>query len=106
MQKRTRIWSKATGAIEAVTTDDNPKTLEAIWNAIPVKGSANRWGDEIYFSIPVKIEHERAKAGMEIGGIAYAPRISAVCIFSGLTPASQHGEPRAYSPVNAFADRW
>lgn len=103
VQKRMRIWSKATGAVEAVTSRENPGTVEAIWNALPVKGSVNRWGDEIYFSLPVKIKHEQAKTEMEVGSIAYAPRISALCIFFGPTPASEHAEPRAYSPVNAFA---
>ncbi len=98
-----KIWSKATGAVEAVTSGENPETMEAIWKALPVKGRANRWGDEIYFSLPVKIEYEQTKTEMEVGGIAFAPRISAFCIFFGPTPASEHGEPRAYSPVNAFA---
>jgi|SRR3989304_2966245 len=103
MEKRIRISTKATGAVEAILTSENPKTAEAIWAALPIKGNANRWGDEIYFSIPVSLKEEKARAEVEVGGIAYWPPGKALCIFFGPTPVSQHGEPRAYSPVNVFA---
>jgi len=103
MEKRIRIVTKATGAIEAVATSENQKTAEAIWMALPIKGRANRWGDEIYFSIPVNLKEEKARAEVEIGAVAYWPPGKALCIFFGPTPVSRHGEPRAYSPVNVFA---
>jgi len=103
MEKRIKISTKATGPVEAVVTSENPRTAEAIWAALPIKGNANRWGDEIYFSISVSLKEERAKTEVEIGNIAYWPPGKALCIFFGPTPLSQHGEPRAYSPVNVFA---
>jgi hypothetical protein len=103
MEKRIRISTKPTGIVEAVVTSENPKTAEAIWEALPIKGNANRWGDEIYFSVPVSLKEEKAKAEVEVGSIAYWPPGKALCIFFGPTPVSQHGEPRAYSPVNVFA---
>jgi hypothetical protein len=103
MEKRVRISTKATGLVEAVITSENPRTAEAIWAALPLKGNANRWGDEIYLSVPVSLKEEKAKAEVEIGSVAYWPPGRALCIFFGPTPASQHGEPRAYSPVNVFA---
>jgi hypothetical protein len=103
MEKRVRISTKATGLVEAVITSENPRTAEAVWAALPLKGNANRWGDEIYFSVPVSLKEEKAKAEVEVGSIAYWPPGRALCIFFGPTPASQHGEPRAYSPVNVFA---
>jgi hypothetical protein len=103
MDRRIRISTRATGAIEAVVTSENPKTAEAIWAALPFKGNANRWGDEIYFPIPVSLKEEKARAEVEVGSIAYWPPGRALCIFFGATPVSQHGEPRAYSPVNVFA---
>jgi hypothetical protein len=103
MEKRIRISTKPTGIVEAVVTPENPKTAEAIWEALPIKGNANRWGDEIYFSVPVSLKEEKAKAEVEVGSIAYWPPGKALCIFFGPTPVSQHGEPRAYSPVNVFA---
>jgi hypothetical protein len=103
MDKRIRISTKATGAIEAVVTSESPKTAEAVWAALPFKGNANRWGDEVYFSIPVNLKEEKARAEVEVGSVAYWPPGKALCIFFGPTPVSQHGEPRAYSPVNVFA---
>jgi hypothetical protein len=103
MERRIRISAKATGAIEAMLTSENPKTAEAIWDALPIKGNANRWGDEIYFSIPVSLKEEKARAEVEVGSVAYWPPGKALCIFFGATPVSEHGEPRAYSPVNVFA---
>ena len=98
-----KIQTKATGTIEAVFTGENPKTAEAVWTALPVKGSANRWGDEIYFSTSVVHKEENARTEVEIGSIAYWPPGKAICVFFGPTPVSKHGEPRAYSPVNVFA---
>jgi len=103
MEKRIRILTKATGAIEVIATSENPRTAEAIWKALPIKGKANRWGDEIYFSIPVHVKEEKARAEVQVGSVAYWPPGRALCIFFGPTPVSRHGEPRAYSPVNVFA---
>jgi hypothetical protein len=103
MEKRIKIQTEMTGTVEAVITDENPRTAEAIWSALPMKGSANRWGDEIYFSIPVNLNEERARTQVEVSNVAYWPPGKALCIFFGPTPVSQNGEPRAYSPVNVFA---
>jgi hypothetical protein len=103
MEKRIRISTRTAGAIEAVVTDENPKTAEAILGALPIKGDASRWGDEIYFPIPVNLKEEKARAEVELGSVAYWPPGKALCIFFGPTPVSKHGEPRAYSPVNVFA---
>ena len=92
-----------TGTVEAVISDENPRTAEAIWSALPIKGNANRWGDEIYFSIPVSVDEENSRADVEVGAVAYWPPGSALCIFFGRTPASRSEKPRAASPVNTFA---
>ena len=80
--------------------NDSP-TAAAILAALPIEASGNRWGEEIYFSIPV---HEKgapdARADMEVGELAYWPPGNAFCIFFGPTPASDGDQPRAASPVN------
>ena len=103
LQKRIKIWTKATSTVDATLTNENPQTAEAIWKALPIKGSANRWGDEIYFTIPVALKEENARAKVENGAIAYWPPGKALCIFFGRTPASKNNEPQAASPVNVFA---
>lgn len=81
---------------------DSP-TAEKLLAALPITGSGSRWGDEIYFSIPVDAEPESdARAEMAVGEIAYWPPGSAFCIFWGPTPASSGSEPRAASPVNVL----
>ena len=103
MEKRIKIWTKATGSVEATLTNENPQTAEAIWEALPIRGSANRWGDEIYFTIPVSLKEENSREKVENGAIAYWPPGKALCIFFGRTPASENNEPQAASPVNVFA---
>lgn len=102
-ERRFIINSNATGRVEAEMIGENPKTADAVWNALPIKGKANRWGDEIYFSTPINLGEENSRAEVAVGNLAYWPPGKAVCIFFGETPVSQHGEPRAYSPVNVFA---
>ena len=78
-------------------------TARAIWDALPIDGRANTWGDEIYFSIPVAIETEAgARAAVAVGELGYWGPGSAFCAFFGPTPASDGDEPRAASPVNVF----
>ena len=78
-------------------------TAQAIYDALPFSGPANRWGDEIYFNIPVHIEQEPdAREEVEPGDLGYWPMGEAFCIFFGPTPVSKSEKPRAYSPVNIF----
>lgn len=76
-------------------------TARQIWEALPIEGRANTWGDEIYFEIPVVAEQEPdARAEVEVGELGYWPVGHAFCIFFGPTPASTDERPRAASPVN------
>jgi hypothetical protein len=76
-------------------------TAQEIWNALPIEGTANVWGDEIYFEIPVQMPQEPgARQDMAVGELGYWPVGRAFCIFFGPTPVSTTDQPRAYSPVN------
>ncbi|OHB62846.1 MAG: hypothetical protein A2Y77_16815 [Planctomycetes bacterium RBG_13_62_9] len=76
-------------------------TALAIVKALPIDARANRWGGEIYFSIPVEAGPESgARAVVQAGELGYWPPGSAFCIFFGATPASGGDEIRAASPVN------
>jgi hypothetical protein len=90
------------GPVSRVAVLADNDTARAIWNALPVEAHANRWGDEIYFSVPVELAEDDARDLVHIGDVAYWPPGTAVCIFWGPTPASHGQEPRAASPVNVF----
>lgn len=78
-------------------------TAEAILEALPITGQGQRWGGEIYFSIPVSAELEAdARDVLEAGELGYWPTGNAFCIFFGKTPASQADEIRSASDVNVF----
>lgn len=79
------------------------ETAQAIYEALPISGSANVWGEEIYFGIPVDVEPAAdATDVMDEGTLAYWPPGHAFCIFFGPTPASHGSEPRMASPGNIF----
>lgn len=89
--------------LEADWTDDHPAIREAVEAALPVEGDATRWGDELYFRIPVDVEPDGGQTEVPVGGIAYWPPGSALCVFWGPTPASHGDEPRAASDVSLIA---
>ncbi|MBO3840996.1 MAG: hypothetical protein FGF48_01055 [Candidatus Brockarchaeota archaeon] len=98
------IKSKSIGVRRATLLPElNPKTVEGILKALPFKGFANTWGEEIYFEIPVTLPEENSRREVEKGEVAYWPPGRALCIFFGPTPMSRKGKIVAYSPVNVFA---
>ena len=93
----------AINEIELKATLLNTPTADAIYNALPFQGIAQKWGEEIYFEIPVKMKQEPdAIEEVKVGDLAFWPVGSAFCIFFGRTPVSIGNKPRAYSPVNVF----
>lgn len=93
-----KIKIKLSGkTIEAELNRTN--TAGNILDALPLKAIINRWGDEIYFKIPVQGELENSVEAVDKGTLAYWPPGNAFCIFFGLTPASIDSRPRAAGPV-------
>ncbi len=99
---RIKISTPSTGEVYAELSDENPETARAIWDALPIEGRANIWGDEIYFSIPVEAGVENPREVVEMGDLGYWPPGKAFCVFFGRTPASRGDEIRPASPVNVF----
>jgi len=91
-----------TGGVEALAELDETQTAGAVWNALPLTAEGNTWGDEIYFTIPVRLQEENAQAVVKLGDLGYWPVGHAFCIFFGPTPASRGKEIRPASPVNVF----
>ena len=91
---------KAGDEVVEAELNDGP-TARAIFDALAIRGIAQRWGGEIYFSIPVSCELEDdSRDVLDAGELAYWPPGRAFCIFFGPTPASQGNEIRAASAVN------
>lgn len=99
MSKQIRITA---GDVSALAELNETETAKAIWEALPIEGRANTWGDEIYFSIPVRLETEKGQATVELGDLGYWSPGTAFCIFFGPTPASRGDEIRPASPVTVF----
>lgn len=79
------------------------ETGSAVLGIVPITGRANRWGEEIYFSIPLALGRAQdARDVVRIGELGYWPDGNALCIFFGKTPISRGDEIRAASPVNIF----
>ena len=99
----TRKIQIAAGQVSQTAVLNDSTTADVIWQALPFEGRANRWGEEIYFSIPVRLaESEDARQDMAVGELGYWPSGTAFCIFFGPTPVSESEAPRAYSNVNPF----
>lgn len=81
----------------------NPRTRTAIADALPISGTATRWGDELYFDTDIDVPPENTQTEVPVGAVAYWPQGNAICLFWGATPASQNGEPRAAAPVSVVA---
>ena len=90
------------GSVSAEARLDESATADAVWTALPLAVPGQTWGDEIYFSIPVKAKLESPRETVELGDLGYWPPGTAFCIFFGPTPASHGKEIRPASPVNVF----
>ncbi len=98
MTGRIRIHA---GAVSMIAELNDSPTAAAVYEALPLVVSAQTWGDEIYFPIPVdqKLDDTAVEVVTE-GDLGYWPTGRAFCIFFGPTPASRGEEIRPASAVN------
>jgi hypothetical protein len=73
--------------------DENaPRTVGSLCDALPIEGTTQTWGDEIYFGIPVRAEPENSREVVSKGDLTYWPDGNCFCIFYGRTPQSPSEE--------------
>jgi len=54
-----RILIEGVGELKGELTDGySPLTFAGAVEALPVEGIASRWGDELYFEVPVEVGEE------------------------------------------------
>ncbi len=95
------LETAATGAVCVQLDSRASMTVKALLTALPLTAKARRWGQEVYFTIPVEAEAEGAVETVEAGDVAYWPEGAALCVFWGPTPASRGAnEIRPAGPVN------
>lgn len=98
-----RVLQISVGQLVITATLNDSATSDQLWDALPITGRANIWGDEIYFSIPVDADEAvDARETVDMGSVAYWPPGNALCLFWGPTPTSAPGEIRPASAVNVM----
>ena len=88
------------GKVELTAILNQSSTADLIWDSLPIQEPASIWGDEIYFRTSIEADEDDAQEVVDISDIGYWPPGSAICLFFGLTPASNGNEIRPASAVN------
>ncbi len=96
-QRRIRITA---GSEEITALLNDSGTADLVWATLPLEASASTWGDEIYFRTAVEADEENGREVVDYGDVGFWPPGQALCLFFGLTPASQGDEIRPASAVN------
>ena len=80
--------------------DDTP-TARKLFATLAYAATANTWGDEVYFSVPVRSDLERdAEQVVATGTICFWVKGQSLAIPFGPTPASRSGKCRLVTRVN------
>ncbi len=84
----------------AATLRDTP-TVKNLLAALPCESRAQTWGDEVYFSVPVKSALEKdARQVVEPGTVCFWVEGQSLALPFGPTPVSEGDECRLVARVN------
>lgn len=76
-------------------------TARQLWEVLPVESSAGTWGEEVYFSVPLKASLEAdAQEVVDPGTLCFWVQGQSLAIPFGPTPASRGNECRLVTRVN------
>ena len=103
---RMRVLVEEAG-IDLVVRLNESQTAAELLRALPVTSSAQTWGAEVYFDVPVHLGPEDPQATVELGAVGYWPPGHAVCLFFGQQPVSPvnlvgmiEGDPNVLAAVD------
>jgi hypothetical protein len=81
---------------------DTP-TARALLAALPLEASANTWGEEVYFEVPVKARLEAdARQVVDPGTVCFWVEGNSLALPFGPTPVSKGRECRLVTEVNVL----
>ena len=88
------------GSVSLTAELDDTALAKAVAAKLPIETTPNEWGDEFYFSIPVRSAlDETATKKVKVGDIGFWPPGNAMAIFFGPTPMSSGTDPVPASAV-------
>ena len=89
------------GRLEAVL-EDTPTAREVL-AALPCQSTASTWGEEVYFSLPIKAKLEAdARQVVDPGTVCFWVQGNSLALPYGPTPVSQGDECRLVTKVNVL----
>lgn len=99
----TRQLKMTIGSVEIAAELFDTPTADAIYNNLPIESEARTWGEEVYFSTPVRVLKESdAKDVVEPGELAFWVEGNSIAIGFGRTPVSRGDEIRLAAKTNIW----
>ena len=97
---RIRIaWSSG----EVIAALRDTPTVRALLAALPCQSTANTWGEEVYFTMPVTAKPEAdARQVVDAGEVCFWVQGGALALPFGATPISKQGECRLVTACNVL----
>ena len=92
-------WGNGTAVAHLADTP----TATALLAALPCESSANTWGEEVYFSVPISCRLEAdARQVVDPGTVCFWVEGRSLALPFGPTPVSRGSECRLVSKVNVL----
>lgn len=86
-----------------IATLEPTATAEKVLAALPTRSAANTWGDEVYFSLPVRATlEEDARQVVDPGTVCFWVEGNSLALPFGPTPVSRGNECRLVTRVNVL----